>query len=93
MKSIREKEAEFEVDEAVEEHKQIKAAVAKISKMKAEDEPAFGATMNVLKEDVEHHAEEEEKEMFKEATKLGDARLEELGQKLKSRKDQLKAAK
>ena len=93
MKSIREKEAEFEVDEAVEEHKQIKAAVAKISKMKAEDEPAFGATMKVLKEDVEHHAEEEEKEMFKEATKLGDARLGELGQKLKSRKDQLKAAK
>jgi hypothetical protein len=60
--------------------------------MKADDEPAFGATMKVLKEDVEHHAGEEEKEMFKEARKLGDARLEELGERLKTRKDQLKAA-
>jgi hypothetical protein len=28
--------------------------------------------MKMLKEDVEHHADEEEKEMFKEARKMGD---------------------
>jgi iron-sulfur cluster repair protein YtfE (RIC family) len=78
VKAIRDKDAKFEVEEALHEHKQITAAVAEISK--------------VLKEDVEHHAGEEEKEMFKEARKLGDARLEELGERLKTRKDQLKAA-
>jgi hemerythrin superfamily protein len=92
VKAIRDKDAKFEVEEALHEHKQITAAVAEIFKMKADDEPAFGATMKVLKEDVEHHAGEEEKEMFKEARKLGDARLEELGERLKTRKDQLKAA-
>jgi hemerythrin superfamily protein len=92
VKALRDKDAKFEVEEALHEHKQIKAAVAEISKMKPDDEPAFGATMKVLKEDVEHHADEEEKEMFIEARKMGDSRLEELGAKLQTRKDQLKAA-
>ena len=91
VKALRNKDAKFEVEEALHEHKQIKAAVAEISKMEPDDEPALGATMKVLKEDVEHHADEEEKEMFKEARKMGDSRLEELGDKLQSRKDQLKA--
>jgi iron-sulfur cluster repair protein YtfE (RIC family) len=92
VKALRNKDAKFDVEEALHEHKQIKAAVAEISRMEPGDEPALGATMKVLKEDVEHHADEEEKEMFKEARKMGNSRLEELGEKLQSRKDQLKAA-
>jgi hypothetical protein len=92
VKALRSKDAKFEVEEALQEHKQIKAAVAEITKMEPADEPALGAIMKVLKEDVEHHADEEEKEMFKEARKMGDSSLEELGQKLQSRKEQLKAA-
>jgi hypothetical protein len=92
VKALRSKDAKFEVEEAIHEHKQIKAAVKEISKMEPDDEPALGATMKVLKEDVEHHADEEEKEMFKEARKMGDSRLEELGEKLQLRKDELKAA-
>lgn len=49
-------------------------------------EPAFGAKMKVLGEDVEHHADEEEKEIFKEAHKLGEDRLEQLGQQIDQRK-------
>jgi hemerythrin superfamily protein len=91
VKTVRDKEAKFDVEEALQEHKQIKAAIADITKINGA-EPAFGAKMKVLKEDVEHHAEEEEKEVFKEARKLGSERLEELGEELLAKKDRLKAA-
>jgi hypothetical protein len=52
-------------------------------------EPALGAKVKVLHEDVEHHADEEEKELFKEARKLGNERLEELGQQIEERKKEL----
>ncbi|MGZ3689381.1 MAG: hypothetical protein ACXVBW_13855 [Bdellovibrionota bacterium] len=35
---------------------------------------------------MEQHADEEEKEIFKEARKLGDDRLEQLGQQIQERK-------
>ena len=38
------------MEEALQEHKQIKAAVAEITKMEPADEPALGAIMKVLKE-------------------------------------------
>ena len=53
VKSIRDKEAKAEVKEALEEHIQIKASVAKISKMKRDDDRLFSATMKALKEEVE----------------------------------------
>jgi hypothetical protein len=37
-----------------------------------------------------NHADEEEKEVFKEARKLGNEKLEELGEQLQERKDELK---
>jgi len=52
----------------------------------------FGAKMKVLNEDVEHHADEEEKETFKEARKLRSERLQELGEELLAKKDGLKVA-
>ena len=41
--------------------------------------------MTVLSELVEHHADEEEKEMFKLAQKLGNDELESLGEQMEER--------
>jgi len=90
VKSVRDKEAKFDVEEALEEHKQMKSAMEDALKDEGQ-EPAFAAKMKVLKENVEHHAGEEEKEIFKVARKLGDDRLEELGQQLQERKEALQA--
>ena len=68
----------------------MKAAIEDVLQIEGQ-EPAFGAKMKVLQEDVEHHADEEEKEVFKEARKLGNERLEELGQQLQERKEELKS--
>jgi len=91
VKAIRDKKAKFDIEEALEEHKQVKSVIEDVRKLNG-DEPAFGAKMKVLKEDVEHHAEEEETEIFKEARKLGNERLEELGEKLQIAKERLMAA-
>lgn len=90
VKSIRDKQAKFDVEEALQEHKQIKSAMDDILKIEGQ-EPAFGAKMKVLQEDVEHHADEEEREVFKEAHKLGDDRLEQLGQQIQERKNELQS--
>jgi hypothetical protein len=45
--------------------------------------------MTVLSELVEHHADEEEEEMFKTAQKLGDDELEKLGVRMQARFEEL----
>ena len=50
----------------------------------------FGGRAKVLKELIEHHADEEEKEMFPRArTLLGKEALAELGERLAARKQEL----
>lgn len=53
----------------------------------------FSGRAKVLKELIEHHAKDEEEEMFPQARKTMSAReLEELGEKIQARKKELKAA-
>ena len=51
------------------------------------DDETWGAKANVMKENVEHHIEEEEGEMFRQARRVFDVtELEDLGQRMAQRK-------
>jgi hemerythrin-like domain-containing protein len=53
----------------------------------------FGGRAKVLKELIEHHADEEEREMFPRArVLLGKATLDALGERMQARKQELMAA-
>jgi hypothetical protein len=77
--------AEEAVLEAYEEHHVVKLVLAEIPDLDASAE-TFQAKMTVLKELIEHHVEEEEDEMFRDAEKkLGNRRLEQLGEEMEAR--------
>ena len=79
------------VDEGIEEHHVAKTLIAEIKALAPEDD-AFAAKVKVLIESVEHHATEEEEEMFPQTRKNFDkAALEDLGARLEARKAQLGA--
>jgi|SRR6185369_6453123 len=72
--------------EGYQEHHVVDLILGEISGLSPEDEK-WGAKMSVAKENVEHHIEEEEGEMFKKARQLFDqAELEQLGERLEARK-------
>jgi len=79
------------VSEGVEEHHVAKTLIAEIKTLTPEDD-AWVAKMKVLIESVEHHAGEEEEEMFPQTRKAFDkAALEELGTQLEAAKAALGA--
>jgi hemerythrin superfamily protein len=68
--------------EAYEEHGVVKDLIAKIEAIQGRDE-TLKAKLTVLKELVQHHVKEEESEIFGEARKrLGDDRLQALGEEM-----------
>lgn len=74
------------VMEGYQEHHVVDLILGEIAGLSPEDEK-WGAKMSVAKENVEHHIEEEEGEMFKKARQLFDqSELEQLGEKLEARK-------
>ena len=77
------KKAEEMIDEAFEEHHVVDLVLAELPSVDPEDE-RFAAKMTVLSELVEHHAEEEEKEMFKLAQKLGEEELKSLAERMQA---------
>ncbi|WP_176599413.1 MULTISPECIES: hemerythrin domain-containing protein [Sphingobium] len=77
------------LDEAEVEHASAKQLIAEIQAMKAADR-LFDAKVTVLGEYIDHHVEEEEKEMFPES-RSSDLDLEALGVKLAERKAELMA--
>jgi hemerythrin superfamily protein len=82
------KKAEEMVDEAYEEHHVVKLVLRELPEVDPDDE-RFEAKMTVLSELVEHHADEEEKEMFKTAKKLGKEQLDELGMRMEERFEEM----
>ncbi len=80
-------EAEELVTEGVEEHHVVKILMDEIQQLSPHDD-AFVAKMTVLIENVEHHAEEEEEELFPQLEKVfGHERLEAIGEKLQAAKE------
>jgi hemerythrin-like domain-containing protein len=56
----------------------------------AYDDEKWGAKFSVMKENLEHHIEEEESEMFKQARQVFDQdELTQLGESMKARKEDL----
>lgn len=89
VKAIRDEEIKDEVREADEEHHVVKILLGELAKMSPSDEQ-FDAKMTVLKENIEHHVEEEESEMLPDAKKrLSDEMLEQLGDEMEERKETL----
>jgi len=75
-------ELEDLLKEAVEEHLSVKRIIADLMDMRVSDDN-FDAKIKVLKEQVEHHVEEEEGEMFPKVTKTVDKdTLESLGEEM-----------
>jgi hemerythrin-like domain-containing protein len=77
------------VDEAVVEHASAKDLIRQLQEMQPDDE-LYDAKVKVLGEQIEHHVEEEEKEMFPKARKSG-LDLVALGQEMAMRKQELLA--
>jgi hemerythrin-like domain-containing protein len=75
--------------EAYEEHHVVDMVMHEIDGVPYEDE-AWGAKLTVMKENVEHHIEEEESEMFRQARQVFDKQeLAELGERMRIRKEEL----
>jgi hemerythrin-like domain-containing protein len=73
--------------EAVEEHRAVSALVLPDLEQTDVTSDAFSGRAKVLKELIEHHAEEEEKEMFPKARKaFSSAQLKELGEQMQQLK-------
>ena len=78
--------------EAYEEHNVVDMVMKEIEGVAYDDE-TWGAKLTVMKENVEHHIEEEEDEMFKQARQVfSKEELTDLGERMAARKDQLQGA-
>jgi hemerythrin-like domain-containing protein len=78
--------------EAYEEHNVVDMVMAEIETVPFEDE-TWGAKFTVMKENLEHHIEEEEGEMFPQARQVFERQeLVELGERMRARKQELMRA-
>jgi hemerythrin-like domain-containing protein len=84
-------EAEDLVREARTEHDLVKDLLAEIGRMRSDD-PDYAAKIAVLRENVEHHVEEEESEIFPLAKRhLSGERLEKIADQIERRREELVA--
>jgi hemerythrin superfamily protein len=78
------------LQEAVEEHLSVKRIIADMLEMEPDD-AQFDAKVKVLQEQVEHHVEEEETELFPKVQKLHSKdELEDLGVLMEQTAEELK---
>ena len=81
---------EDELREAVEEHLSVKRVIADLLECEPSD-PQFDPKIQVLIEQVEHHVEEEEEELFPKVEKLLSAdELDDLGLVMEEMAEELK---
>ncbi|HEY0546387.1 MAG TPA: hemerythrin domain-containing protein [Pyrinomonadaceae bacterium] len=87
--SIKEADETHEITlEAYEEHAVIKQLLSELE-ADPKDTEEWKAKLTVLKENVEHHVEEEEGEMFPKAKKvLSEEQVEQLGARMEAAKQQ-----
>jgi hypothetical protein len=87
--AVRSKDDKEMYYEAQEEHHVVKLVLQEENDSEMRG-PEFAAKAKVLKELVEHHADEEEKEMFKSARKaMSRSELQDLGDRMAARKKEL----
>ena len=78
--------------EGYEEHHVVDTILNELNEVPFDDE-TWGAKFSVMKENIEHHIEEEEEEMFEQADDIFDDReLEDLGARMAQRKEELAAS-
>jgi len=76
--------------EATEEHALVRQVLEQLKSTSVESE-VFGAKAKVLKDLIEHHAREEENEMFPKArASMGEEMLVELADQLEARRESMK---
>lgn len=76
--------------EGYEEHHVVDTVMGEIMDLAVSDE-TWSAKFTVMKENLEHHIEEEETEMFKRARQVFDGEeLDDLGARMEARKMELK---
>ena len=76
--------------EALEEHRAVSELVLPDLRKTPPTSEKFSGRAKVLKELVEHHIDEEEKDMFKKASKaMSKQELTDLGEKMSARKQEL----
>jgi hemerythrin-like domain-containing protein len=74
--------------EGYEEHHVVDQVMGELESTPVEDE-TWGAKAKVMKENLEHHMEEEEGDMFKAARSVfGKEELEELGSRMEARREE-----
>ena len=75
--------------EGYEEHHVVNEIMAELEETPVDDE-RWAAKFAVMKENVEHHIEEEEDEMFKKGRQVLDQeKIDELGERMEKRKKEL----
>ena len=90
VKRKADEEGKETVAEAVEEHHVVDVLINELKAMSSINEQ-YKAKFTVLQENVEHHVEEEEGEMFPDAKKLLGEDIEKLGDRMDKRKQELMA--
>ncbi len=89
--AVRKKEDRELYQEALEEHHVVDLVMPEVKDADPAGE-VFAAKAKVLKELIEHHAEEEEKDMFKKARQAMEIEeLRDLGARIEARKRELKS--
>jgi hemerythrin superfamily protein len=88
--AVKKRQTEAILRESVEEHLEIKRVIADLLQMDAGDDQ-FEAKVKTLREDVEHHVEEEEETLFPAVERIFDNEtLEAIGDAMNDTQEELR---